>query len=64
MLFKIDALKRFGNFIGKHLSWSLFFKNLQAAEGLQLNLKKTPTQVFFREVYEIFKNTFFTEPLR
>ena len=57
----MDALKHFGNFTGKHLSWSLFLKNFQA-EGLQL-YQKTPTQVFFREVFEIFKNTFFTEPL-
>ena len=35
MLFKIDALKSFGNFTGKHLSWNLFLKNLQA-KGLQL----------------------------
>ena len=60
MFFKIDALKSFGNFTGKHLSWSLFLKNLQA-EGF---IKKTPTQVFFHEVCEIFKNTFYMEPLR
>ena len=35
MFFKIDALKSFGNFTGKHLSWSLFLKNL-LAEGFQL----------------------------
>ena len=27
-------------------------------------LKKTPTQVFSREICEIFKDTFFTEHLR
>ena len=26
-------------------------------------IKKTPTQVFSREVCKIFKNNFFTEPL-
>ena len=35
MFFKIDALKSFGNFTGKRLSWSLFLKNL-LAEGFQL----------------------------
>ena len=53
MFFKIAALKSFANFTGKHLRWSLFLKKLQA-EGLQFYLKKTPTQVFFREVYESF----------
>ena len=62
MFFKTDALKGFRNFTGKHLSWGPFLKNLQA-EGLQLYLKNTPTQVFFHEVCKIFKNTFFTGPL-
>ena len=35
MFFKIDALKSFGNFTGKHLSWGLFLKNL-LAEDFQL----------------------------
>ena len=35
VFFKIDPLKSFGNFIEKHLYWSLFLKNLYA-EGLQL----------------------------
>ena len=41
-----------------------FQKNLQA-QGLQLYItaKKTSTQVFSCEVYEIFKNTFFIEYL-
>ena len=39
MSFKIDILKSFRNFTGKHLCWSLFLKNLQA-EGLQLYQKK------------------------
>ena len=53
---KIGTLKSFANFIGKYLCWSVFLKNLQA-KGLQLH-KKTPTQVFFCEVCEIFRNTF------
>ena len=28
MLFKIYVLKKFANFTGKHLSWSLFFRVL------------------------------------
>ena len=62
MFFKIDALKSFGNFTGKHLSWSLFLKKL-AGWRLATLLKKEK-QVFFREVSEIFKSTFFTEPLQ
>ena len=54
MFFKIGALKSLANLTGKHLYWSLFLKNLHA---------KTSTQVFFREVCEIFKNTFFIELL-
>ena len=62
MFFKIDTLKSFGNFTGKHLSWSLFLKNL-LAEGLQLYQKNPSNTGVFREVCEIFKSTFFTEPL-
>ena len=58
MFFEKGALKSFPVFTGKHLCWSLFFKSLQA-EGMQLYLKKSPAQVFFCEVCEMFKNTFF-----
>ena len=39
-----------------HNVWIKFGKNFFK--------KETPTQVFFCEIYEIFKNTFFTEHLR
>ena len=58
MFFKIGALKSFANFTGKHLCWSLFLKTLQTCRLATL-LKKTPTQVFFCKVCEIFKNLFF-----
>ena len=32
MFFKIDALKNFAIFIGKHMCWSLFLIQLQASE--------------------------------
>ena len=51
MLFKIGALKNFANVIGKHLWWS--------PSGLQLYYEKTPTQVFFCRICQIFKNIFF-----
>ena len=58
MFFKVGVLKRFANFTGKHLCWSLFLKNLQA-KGLQLHKKrKTPTEVLSCEVCEIFDSTF------
>ena len=53
---KKAVLKNFAIFTGKHLCRSLFFIKLQA---LQLYQKETPTQVFFCEYCEIFKNSFF-----
>ena len=47
LFFKIDILKNFTNFTGKHLCWSLFL------------LKKTPTHVLCCETCIIFKNNFF-----
>ena len=38
MFFKTGVLKRSAKFTGKHLCWSLLFKNLQA-KGLQLHKK-------------------------
>ena len=52
---QIGALKNFANFTGKLLCWSLFLIKLQ----LQLYQKETPTQVFFCEIREKFKKTFF-----
>ena len=50
VLYKRDVLKYFANLIGKHLYQSLFFDKLAGQE--------TQAQVFFCEIYEIFKNTF------
>ena len=64
MFFKIVVLETSANFTEKHLCLGLFLIQLQVS-GLQLFLKKeTLTQVFFCEIFEIFKNTFFTEHLR
>ena len=64
MFFEIGVLETSANFTGKHLCLGLFLIQLQVS-GLQLFLKKeTLTQVFFCEIFEIFKNTFFTEHLR
>ena len=38
LFFKTGVLKRSAKFTGKHLCWSLLFKNLQA-KGLQLHKK-------------------------
>ena len=64
MFSKIDALKIFAIFTGKHLRWSLFFINLQAFRcfpvffwGLilfQVLFFQTPTQVFSCEYCVIF----------
>ena len=61
---KKGVLKNFTKFTGKHLCWKhlrwcLFFYKVA---GLNF-IKKTPTQVFYCEFCEIFKNTFFTEHL-
>ena len=61
MFFKIDTLKSFGNFTGKHLSWSLFLKNLQA-ESLQLDKKTPPTQVFSVKFAKFLKTPFYRTP--
>ena len=50
-----DVLRKFAKFTGKHLGQSLFFNFIK---------KETLAQVFSCEFCEIFKNIFFTEPLR
>ena len=45
------------------MCWSLFLKSCRPS-GLQLYLKETPAQVFSCEYCQIFKNTYFEEPLR
>ena len=59
MFFKIGALKNFVNFTGKHLCWSLFFNKVTGLQACNFIKKETPMQVFFCEICEIFKNTFF-----
>ena len=59
MFFKINGLKKFAIFTGKHPYWSLFLIKLQVfnpATSLE-----TPTWVSACEYCEIFKNTFFIE---
>ena len=63
MLFRIGVLKKFAIFTGKHRCWSLFLIN-KVKETLQSYEKETPTQVFSREICEVFKNTYFEEHLR
>ena len=55
------GLKNVANFTGKNLCWSLFLKKLQAFR--QTYQKEIPTQVFFCEICEIFKNTYFEDNL-
>ena len=52
---KIGALKNFVKITRKHLYESLLFNNVIE--------KGTLAQVFSCEIYEIFKNSFFTEHL-
>ena len=48
--------------IGNHLDRRLYLMQLQASSK-QLYWKKDPTQMISCNFYEIFKNTFFVEPL-
>ena len=60
---KEAVFEKFPIFTGKHLCWNLFLIKLQPS-GLQLYSKEAPTQVFFCEYCEIFKNSYFEEHLR
>ena len=56
MFYKISFLKNFAKFTQKYP-----YRRRQARNFTK---KETPTQVFFYEFHEIFKNTFFTERLQ
>ena len=59
---KKGALKNFANFTRKQMCWSLFLIKMQAC--LCWSLFLTPTQMFYCEICEIFKNTYFEEHVR
>ena len=46
MFFKIDVLKNFTMFAGKHLPWSLFLVKLQALRYATLLKRDSNTDVF------------------
>ena len=64
----IDSYERPGYTSGNSATWKSSQQRCSikkhCPKGLQLYLKKTPTQVFYREYCEIFKNTFFENYLR
>ena len=60
MFFKIDFLKTFINFIGKHLCWSLFLRKLQDVRTSACNFIKKRLQCkCFPVNIAKFLNTFF-----
>ena len=63
MFFKIDVLRSFADFTGKHLNWSLFLKNLQAG-GLQLYKKRLQHSCFPVKFTKFLRTSFLTEHLR
>ena len=65
MFSKTGVLKNFAIFTRKNLCWSLFLIKFQDWRPTFLFKKRlqTPTQVFFCEYCEIFKNSFFIEDL-
>ena len=46
MFFKIEVLKNFANFTGKHLCWSLFLIKFQALSPATLLKRDSNTGVF------------------
>ena len=56
-------LKIFAKFIGKHLRSSLFLVKFQIFSPADLK-KEAPAQMFFCELCEISKNTYFVKHLR
>ena len=61
MYYKTDVLKLFAKFRRKHLCWSLFNNVREACNSIG---KETLAQVFFCELYEIFKKNLFREHLK
>ena len=51
MFFKRAVLKKFVIFTGKHLSWSLFFKKLQALMLATLLKRDCNTDVFIEHIW-------------
>ena len=58
IFFKIDVLKNFANFKGKHLCWSLFLIKLQVFKPI---IKRPQHRCFPLEICEIPKCTYFEE---
>ena len=58
---KKGFLKKFAKFTGKHLYGSLFFNKNAACKARKFIKKEN---VFSCKFHKIFKNIFFTEPLR
>ena len=58
------VLRNFSKFLGKHLGQSLFFNKVAGLRPATLLKKNLWQQMFYCELYEISKNTFFKEHLR
>ena len=63
MFFKIGILRRFANFTGKRLCWSLFLKDLRAG-GLQLDKKRLQHSCFPVKFATFLRTPFLTEHIR
>ena len=64
MFFKIDALKNFANFTGKHLCWSLFFNKVSFERSATLLKKRLQHRCFPVKFAKYLRASFFTEHLR
>ena len=64
VVFKIDILKNFAKFIGKHLCWSIFFNKMQAW-GMQLYQKwDSNTDVFLWMLRAFLRTPFLQKNVR
>ena len=59
IFFKIDVLKNFTSFTGKHLCWSLLLIKLQTLRPATLLKRDSNTGVFLWNWRSFFKNSFF-----
>ena len=64
MFFKIDVLKNFAMFVGKHLCWSFFFNNVAGPQGCNFIKKRLRHRCFPVNVAKFLRTRFFTEHLR
>ena len=64
MFFKIDILKNFAMFTGKHLCWSLFLIKTQSFKACNISKKRLQNRYFPVNIAKFLRKSFFIEYLR